>query len=129
LFRPAHLGDKWAVADYAIELVNSTGKFFLVQVKSTQVGCTRDGRLRVAVSADRYARLSGSWLPSHIVGVDDPLEEAYICATSPRAGGLGSLTTRHSLRDPEVRQQLNDEVDAFWTTCARSTRPWTSRLC
>ncbi|NYE61250.1 hypothetical protein FHW58_002457 [Duganella sp. 1224] len=128
LFKPAFLGDKWAVADYAIELVGHPGRYFLVQVKATTNGVNAMGNLKAQVEHFRYQKLVNAWIPTYVVGVDDSTEEAYVCATRPLKGGLSSIKTSFPLRDPIVRQQLYDEVLAFWKKAAGKGRPWTSRL-
>lgn len=128
LFRPAFLGDKWAVADFAVELVGHPGKYFLVQVKSTTRGLNARSRLRVGVSTERYQQLVNAWIPSYVVGIDDATEEAYIWAAGPRTAGPTSLKTQYPLRDAAVRQQLHDEVRSFWQTASAGVRPWVSRL-
>lgn len=128
LFKPAFLGDKWAVADYAIELVGQPGRYFLVQVKATTKGLDSEGNLLAGIKKKRYQELTHAWVPTYVVGVDDSSEEAYICTTLPLNGGLNSIKTNFPLRDPIVRQQLHDEVLAFWTTASSKRRPWSSRL-
>ncbi|MHA6877683.1 hypothetical protein [Ralstonia pseudosolanacearum] len=128
LFKPAFLGDKWAVADYVVELEGKTGCYFLVQVKATTSGLNKLGNLPVSVRLSKYQKLQQVWVPSYVVGVDDSTEDAYICATSVRTAGLSSLKTQYPLRDPVVRQQLHDEVLTFWQRANAMQRPWTSRL-
>lgn len=120
LFRPAHLGGKWPVADYAIELFGKPGRFFLIQVKATQRGIQRNGRLRIQVDRAKYNALASTAVPRYIVGIDDTKEDVFICAARTcRTSQLSSLTTAHSLKSPQTRRMLFKEVDAFWKAVGR----------
>jgi len=120
LFRPADLGGKWPVADYVVELLGKPGRFFLIQVKSTQRGIQKNGRLRIQVGMDKYNALASTTVPRYIVGIDDAKEDAYICAARTcRTSQLSSLTTAHSLKLPQTRRILFEEVDAFWKAVGR----------
>lgn len=124
LFRPVFLGAKWAVADFAVELLGQPGAFFLIQVKTTEQGMNTKKRLKVSVTKERYNALASTAVPTYIVGVDNPAETAYISAAlQPRKAKLSSLTTRYSLRESLVRQRLFDEVQAFWQTVS-ATAVW-----
>jgi hypothetical protein len=104
LFRPASLGEKWPVADFAVELVNQPGHFFLVQVKATQKPVKpREGSL-----------LMGSPIPAYLVAVHEPTGKAFLAA--PGSGRrVRDVTTAFSLSDSKVRLELLEEVDTFWS--------------
>lgn len=117
LFKPVFLGGKWAIADFAIELVGRPGAFFLIQAKSTINGTNTKGRLKIAVPKDKYNALASTPIPSYVVGINDPDETAFICAAmNPRRAKLSSLCTLYPLRNAEVRQRLFNEVNAFWSS-------------
>jgi len=130
LFRPTSLGDKWPVADYAVELNGQPGRFFLVQVKATQkpVNPARNAttpRMRIDVKVDRLRLLLQSPIPAYLVAVHEPSEEAFLVA--PReARHLRDVTTAFSLKDQRIRLGLHKEVASFWAgvtapfSCAKS---------
>jgi hypothetical protein len=126
LFRPAPLGAKWPIADFAVELVGYPGTFFLLQAKATQAGMNVRKRLKVSVTRAAFNSLVTSPIPRYVVGVDEPTETAYISAAlAPRTSKLSSVSTAHSLRDAGVRQTLFDEVLEFWAA-ARQAAPWSA---
>lgn len=124
LFRSARLGDKWPVADFAVELIDRPGCFALVQAKSTRAGADARGRLPVTVGHGALAALTSAPVPTYIVGVDEPNEEAYIVAAhGPVEAGVSSVPTLHPLSDPGTRRSLRDDLMRFWA--AVTTRcPW-----
>lgn len=115
LFRPAQLGEKWPVADFAVELLNQPGHFFLVQVKATQKAVTPRGhRLPLDVKADRIRLLLGSPIPAYLVAVHEPSERAFLAA--PRlVRRIRDVTTAFPLNDLKVRLDLHEEVGNFWS--------------
>jgi uncharacterized protein DUF4365 len=123
LFRPATLGEKWPIADFAIELVNQPGRFFLVQVKATQESIRpRAQRLPIDVKADRVGLLLSSPMPAYLVAVHEPSEQAFLAA--PRsARRIRDVTTAFSLNDGKVRLDLRQEVEKFWSSV---TSPFSS---
>jgi hypothetical protein len=123
LFRPASLGEKWPVADFAVELVNHPGSFFLVQIKATQRPIKpRRRRLPVDVTADSVSLLISSPIPAYLVAVHEPSEEAFLAAPKS-ARRISDVTTAFSLNDGQVRLGLRDEVRRFWS---RVTAPFSS---
>lgn len=113
LFRPNDLGAKWPVADYVVEVSGKPGRFFAVQVKTSQRGRNPAGHLQISASKKDIAALLKLAVPAYIVGVDEPTGNVYI-ARPLRAVSLSSIPTTHSLADPAVRVALRDEVNAFW---------------
>lgn len=113
LFHPASLGAKWPVADYAVELVDSPGKFFLVQVKATQAVVSASRRIRVSASEDHVRLLLAAPVPTFIAAVDEPNERVFIVRPK-KAQRLQSIGTSFLLNDPAVRVKLRDEVASFW---------------
>ena len=113
LFHPASLGAKWPVADYAVELVDSPGKFFLVQVKATRAVVSASGRIRVSASEDHVRLLLAAPVPAFIAAVDEPNERVFIVRPK-KAQRLQSVGTSFLLNDPAVRVKLRDEVASFW---------------
>jgi len=107
------LGAKWPVADYAVELVDSPGKFFLVQVKATRAVVSASGRIRVSASEDHVRLLLAAPVPAFIAAVDEPNERVFIVRPK-KAQRLQSVGTSFLLNDPAVRVKLRDEVASFW---------------
>jgi hypothetical protein len=115
LFRLAHLGEKWPTVDYLVELVGKPGNFLFLQVKTTQDGVQKNGRLRVGVDKEKYNDLALFRIPKYIVGVNSETEDAYICAvTRSTDRKLSSLVTSHSLKKKGIRRLLFREVARFW---------------
>ncbi|XXT17266.1 DUF4365 domain-containing protein [Sorangium sp. So ce429] len=123
LFRPSHLGAKWPVADFVVELDDLPGRVFLLQVKTTQGGIGKwKQRISVDVDAERLRLLLGAPMPAYVVAVHEPTKSAYVALpkTSKR---IRSLSTKFSLDAPTVRQSLYDEVKKFWTEQATPFAP------
>jgi hypothetical protein len=98
LFRPAHLGAKWPIADFVVELVRHPGAVFLVQVKATRGRESRRQRLRTGLSRQNFNKLAAAKLPTYIIGVDERREIAFIsAAVKRRSNGLASIPARYSL--------------------------------
>jgi len=115
LFRPHFFGDKWPDLDFFVRLEGGGPQtsFFLVQVRSTRRGTTRDGRLRVAFKREAVIRLASFAVPVYFIGVDAIEERAYIVALADRTTGFSSITTAFPL-DAVNRQALWEEVRDFW---------------
>jgi hypothetical protein len=121
LFRLAHLGEKWPAVDYLVELFGRPGHFFLIQVKTTQKGVQRNGRLKVRLEQKKYNALASIPVPRYVVGIDNVSEEAYICAvTIPLDRQRSSLSTAHSLRLTSTRRMVAREVASFWKGVGRN---------
>ncbi len=115
LFRATHLGQKWPVADFAVELDGKPGQFFLVQVKTTQRSIKpRKQRLPVDVKSEHVRLLLSSPIPAYLVAVHEPSEEAFLVAPR-RKGRIRDVSTAFSLRENKVREVLQQEVEAFWS--------------
>jgi hypothetical protein len=113
LFRPAPLGSKWPIADYAVELYGRPGEFFLVQVKSTRRGRTATGRIRMSAKKAHVTGLRSAAVPAYIVVVDEKRQHVFVAR--PRFNkAMSSASTRFSLKNARVRSALRDEVLAFW---------------
>ena len=117
LFSPAHLGDKWPMADFVVELRNARPitPFFFVQVKATRLGYTRRAnRLKVQVAQTSVLGLVSYPAPTYLVGIDDIDEKGYLVSVnSVNLTSLSSLSTAFPI-DALNRQQLWNEVQAYW---------------
>jgi hypothetical protein len=113
LFRPASLGSKWPIADYAVELYGRPGQFFLVQVKSTRRGRTAGGRIRMSAKKMHVTGLRSASVPAYIVIVDEKRQHVFLAR--PRFNkAMSSASTRFSLKSAKVRSALKEEVVEFW---------------
>ena len=115
-FRPYFLGEKAQALDFLVELVDAGDhhRFFFVQVKTTQNGYTKNGRLRVRVAGKDVHRLAGVPAPTYLVGIDEQREVAYILAIlADMKGSISSLPTDFPL-DSKNLKRLSQEVEQFW---------------
>ena len=125
LFRPAALGAKWPVADYAVELVDSPGKFFLVQVKATRGAVSRAERIGVDTARERIELLLATPVPTFLAAVDEPNERVFIVRPSgPKR--IRSISTAFCLNEAAVRLRLHDEVSAFWDSAGAAMAEYRS---
>ena len=117
-FRPTSMGEKHPAIDFMVELVGSVGSptpLFFAQVKATSHGVDTRGNVNIRVRPHQMSSLVTYPAPTHIVGVDETAEEAFILAAlSGGAMGLSSLPARHSLVDEQTLIRLFDEVERFW---------------
>jgi len=118
LFRPRHLGEKWPLVDYLVELqgVDGMNPFFLVQVKATNNGYSADrSRLKTTSISESYIqRMASSLVPVYVAGVDTQNDSIYLLAiTGNTIRALPSCPTDHLL-NKQRKLDLYDEVLAFW---------------
>lgn len=127
LFRPVYLGGKWPTADLIVELEDEPGMFFLVQVKTSTRGYTKDlKRLFISAERARLQALADAPLPTYLVGVDERGEQVYLNAVQGTiAAGRSSISVEHSAKDASVRERLYREVKAFWRG-VRESKLWTT---
>lgn len=116
-FRPAPLGEKCPTFDYLVALLDPgpTPVYFLVQVKGTRRGVSKDGtRLNVQIAADDVWRIAQCRLPAYVIGVDERTKNCYLASLAGRRREpLTGLTTRHPMT-PTVLRRLRAEVRARW---------------
>jgi len=116
IFRPMHLGEKWPISDFYIELIGADAIFFfIVQIKSTGLGLQQNGNLRVKLPKKKLHQLNSYYCPTYFAGVDNITEEVYLTAIyRNNRKGISSLPTKFKL-DNNNRQKLYNEVMEFWT--------------
>jgi len=116
IFRPMHLGEKWPVSDYYVELIGTKEiYFFIVQIKSTELGLNKKGHLKVKLSKKKLHQLNAYYCPTYFAGVDNTTEEVYLTAIHRNSRkGFNSLPTKFKL-DAVNRKRLYDEVIEFWS--------------
>lgn len=83
LFRPAHLGEKYPVVDFIVDVLdpseNSIG-FFFVQVKSTSKAKAKSRTLALDIELEKFNKLAGIPVPTFLIGVDTQTEHAFLIA-------------------------------------------------
>jgi hypothetical protein len=121
LFRARHLGDKWPLLDFVVELIGPWKKrrpFFFVQVKATRRGYTKapDERLKVGLPRTKVFPLAGYRVPVYLVGVDVKEERAFVI--SARGKSVTSLTNMHTAFEltKATRRALWNEVRKHWAS-------------
>jgi hypothetical protein len=113
---PLHLGEKREALDFFVELYTegAAPAYCFVQVKTTRRGYTRNGRLRVGVSARQMSRLAAYPGPTYVVGVDETAAIGYAVYVGGEAQvGASSLCTDVPL-DVQGLERLWDDVREFW---------------
>lgn len=130
LFRAIHLGDKYPIVDYIVDLLDArerTTGFFYVQVKATDRDASGRRRLPVRCDKLKYNALISLPIPTYLVGVnlfDDTLFVRAACRS--RTQRLTSMTKSHSLATDSVKVTLYKEVRSYWKT--HRIRMWKSAL-
>jgi len=119
LFRPRFLGEKAEGLDFLVELVSTYPRsaFCFVQVKTTTLGLTARGRLRVGLDLREVRRLLHYPAATYLVGIDarDGVETGYIISVNQGpARRIASLSTRFPLDGGNLRI-LWEEVTRFWS--------------
>lgn len=125
LFNPAHLGDKWPVVDYYVELcgIPAFTPFFFVQVKTTQ-SLVKKEVLEVRVSQIDCENLFKITAPTYLAGVHEPSKRVFILALNKLPSqGVYSIPLEYELT-PKNLKILYKEIKEFWQTCFR--KPSTS---
>jgi hypothetical protein len=111
------LGEKCPTFDYLVELLNAgeSVPYFLVQVKSTKQRYTRrKRRLVVHVDDEDVRRMVQCPLPTYVVGVHEPTEQAYVVSVHGRLrGAIRSLPCTYPLTRANLRI-LWEEVTVHW---------------
>lgn len=115
-FRPMHLGEKWPVSDFYVELIGTKKTmFFIVQIKATEQGLNRNGALRVKLPKKKLHLLNSYYCPTFIGGVDNKTEKVYLQAINKnKRVGMSSLPTKFELNKAN-RKLLFDEIVKFWS--------------
>jgi hypothetical protein len=116
LFDLTHLGDKWPVVDYYVELTTVPGKrpFFFVQAKAT-AATTPKKSLAISTSREDIAGLLEIPAPTYILGVHEPSKRVFI--RSVHDGVAVKAITRIPIGYELTAKNLkilHDEVVRFW---------------
>jgi hypothetical protein len=122
LFRLAHLGDKWPVIDYFVELdgVSRMRPYFLIQVKTTSSNLTDAAKsLKISTKKQDIVRLRQFPGPTYILGVHEPTRRVFVRSVHSRTppSAINAIKVTHELKDANLRILYN-EVRDFW----RSTK-------
>ncbi|HEX2900988.1 MAG TPA: hypothetical protein VHS96_14820 [Bacteroidia bacterium] len=78
LFRTCMLGAKWPIVDFYIELKQSPGMFFFVQVKSSQDSFSSVNKINVSFSNSELVKLSQYLAPTFLAAVDITNERVFL---------------------------------------------------
>ena len=114
-FQPVHLGDKYPNVDFFVELLgHHKPYYFLVQIKATEQGINRNGKLRISIPKSKIKALAEYTCPTYLVGIDIQGEQAFIYPVNkiPRKA-ISSFSTAKPLTVATL-SNLFDDVIAFW---------------
>lgn len=116
LFDLTHLGDKWPVVDYYVELTTVPGRrpFFFLQAKATAVTNPRKS-LAISTSREDIAGLLEIPAPTYVLGIHEPSKRVFI--RSVHDGVAVKAITRIPVEyelTPTNLKILHDEVVRFW---------------
>ena len=98
IFRPMHLGEKWPISDFYIELIGAKATyFFIVQIKATDKGLNSKGNLKVKLSKNKLHQLNTYYCPTYLAGVDNTTEEVYLMAINKnKRKGISSMPVSYT---------------------------------
>lgn len=121
LFETISIGGKWPTIDIYAETTAESGKriFCFFQVKSTEAGYTKTGKLKVQVKKKHLERLTAFNAPTYLIGVDlnktnPPLSIGYIkTIRGSYTKGISSMSILHTVNSSNLIL-LKNEVQAFW---------------
>jgi hypothetical protein len=121
LFETVSIGGKWPTIDIYAEITsaNNEKKFCFFQVKSTEMGYTTTGKLKVQAKKKHLVRLSSFCAPTYLIGVEynianPPQSLAYIkTIRGVQAKGISSMEVTHPINSANLIL-LKNEVEAFW---------------
>jgi hypothetical protein len=116
-FDPHPLGEKCGFFDFLVELVtdDKTPPYFLVSAKATKKGKTKKSlELKVGVKAKDVQAMVHCPVPTYLIGLDEPANEAYIVSMhGDLNGGISSIPTSYPLVAATL-EGLWTEVNAYW---------------
>ncbi|MHC5539515.1 DUF4365 domain-containing protein [Singulisphaera rosea] len=124
-FAAHFLGDKFPTYDLLVELVGVAGSrpYFFAQVKSTRkVGGTARAGIRARIESADVEAMVACPIPTYVIGVDEPGEEAYILAIDgSRTGPISTIPRKYPL-GPANLKILYDEIRGYWGTLAGAAK-------
>jgi len=115
LFRPSHLGDKWPVSDFYVELKNNDNYlFFIVQVKATAKPMTKGRQLPISATREQIRKLNAYYSPTYLAGVDVIKEKVYLKAINQEVtSNIRGIGTEFEFNE-ENGKKLYEDVERFW---------------
>lgn len=122
LFETVAIGGKWPTIDIYAETSTANGDkiFCFFQVKSTVLGYTNTGKLKVQSKRRHLQRLASFNAPTYLIGVDlnttnPPLSNAFIkTIRGNQTAGIASMDVTYPINGANLIL-LKTEVQAFWT--------------
>lgn len=115
LFDLTHLGDKWPVVDYYVELTTVPGKrpFFFLQAKATSTNLRKS--LAISTSREDIAGLLEIPAPTYILGIHEPSKRVFIRSVHDGVAvkAITRIPVGYELTANNLKI-LHDEVVRFW---------------
>jgi len=115
-FRSMHLGEKWPISDFYVELIGTKRTmFFVVQIKSTDQGLNSNGNLKINLPKIKLHSLNSYYCPTYLAGVNNLTEKVYLKSINRKSHkGISSLPLIFELNKVNL-DLLYDEVIEFWS--------------
>ena len=113
-FRTTHLGAKWPLFDYLVQ-VETEGRrpFAFVSVRSTESPRTATGALRVRWTRDEVEAMRTLPAPAYLAGVDLVEGAVFLRSADSLAAGITVLPDTHRI-DCDLIPRWRDEIAAAW---------------
>ena len=128
LFQLTHLGDKWPVVDYYVEVttVHDKRPFFFLQAKAT-AATNPQKTLRISTTKNDIAGLLKIPAPTYILGVHEPSKRVFIRSVHDGVAlkAITRIPIAYELSDDNLKI-LHDEVVRFWR--GRRHKPTSSKF-
>jgi hypothetical protein len=117
LFRPVHLGEKYPLLDFYVEVIGERRirSYFFVQVKTTNTSINRRSKnLSVRLSKEHLNKLAKIPAPTFLVGIDNKKENGYLLSIlQPSNNGISMLKLDYPINVRNLRLLKREIVD-FW---------------
>ena len=113
-FRTTHLGAKWPLFDFLVE-VESPGRhpFAFVSVRATYGPRTTSGKLPVRWRRREIVAMQRLPAPAYLAGVDLNDAAVFLLSANGLSRGLTALAPAHRIDSPLI-PRWRDEVVAAW---------------
>ena len=112
--RPTHLGEKWELFDFLVEVVSPGRRpFAFVSVRATHKPRTATGKLSVPWSRKEILDMQRFPAPTYLAGVDLNEDSVFLLSANGLTGRLNSLSSAHRV-DSSLNPRWRDEIVAAW---------------